>query len=88
MLIGLAGRAGVGKTTIANMAYSELPNLYLTLGGYILNNFGLLSGNWGLMRSCRSEAKTSMQHDEDAVSIIIEALWEKLRQTHKLRVVK
>lgn len=76
------------KTTIANMAYSELPNLYLSLGGYILNNFGLLSGNWELMRSCRSEAKASMQHDEDAVSIIIEALWEKLRKTHKLRVVK
>jgi hypothetical protein len=76
------------KTTIANMAFSELPNLYLTLGGYILNNFGLLSGNWELMRSCRSEAGTTLQHDEDAVGIIVGALWEKLRQTHKLRVVK
>ena len=76
------------KTTIANMAFSELPNLHLTLGGYILNNFGLLSGNWELMRSCRSEAKTTLQHDEEAVGIIIEALWEKLQQTHKLRVVK
>jgi hypothetical protein len=76
------------KTTIANMAFSELPNLHLTLGGYILNNFGLLSGNWELMRSCRSIAKIPMQHDEDAIGIIIEELWEKLRQTHKLRVVK
>ena len=76
------------KTTIANMAFSELPNLHLTLGGYILNNFGLLSGNWELMRSCRSIARTPLQHDEDAIGIIIEELWEKLRQTHKLRVVK
>ena len=76
------------KTTIANMAISELPNLHLTLGVYILNNFGLLSGNWELMRSCRSIAKTALQHDEDAVAIIIKALWEKLQQTHKLRVIK
>ena len=76
------------KTTIANMAFSELPNLHLTLGGYILNKFGLLSGNWELMRSCRSEARTTLQHDEEAVGIIIEALWEKLQKTHKLRVVK
>ena len=76
------------KTTIANMAFSELPNLHLILGGYILNNFGLLSGNWELMRSCRSITKTPMQHDEDAIGIIIEELWEKLRKSHKLRVVK
>jgi hypothetical protein len=76
------------KTTIANMAFSELPNLHLTLGAYILNNFGIISGNWELMRSCRSETKTPLQHDEDAVGIIIEALWRKLQQTHKLRVVK
>jgi hypothetical protein len=76
------------KTTIANMAISELPNLHLTLGVYILNNFGLLSGNWELMKSCRSEANTALQHDEDAVGIIIKALWEKLQRTHKLRIIK
>ena len=76
------------KTTIANMTHVELPNLHLTLGGYILNNFGLLSGNWELMRSCRSKTKYNLEHDEDAVGVILEALWEKLQQTHKLRVVK
>ena len=76
------------KTTIANMAISELPNLHLTLGAYILNEFGLISGNWELMRSCRAATKTPLQHDEDAVGIILEALWRKLQQTHKLRVVK
>jgi hypothetical protein len=76
------------KTTVANMSHDELPNLHLTLGGYILNNFGLLSGNRELMISCRTKAKTILQHDEDAVGIIIDALWERLRQTHRLRVVK
>jgi len=76
------------KTTVANMSYDELPNLHLTLGGYILNNFGILSGNWELMRSCRAKSQNTLQHEEDAVGIIIDALWEKLRKTHKLRVIK
>ena len=76
------------KTTVANMSHVELPNLHLTLGGYILNNFGLLSGNWELIKSCRAKSKDTLQHEEDAVGIIIDALWEKLQETHKLRVVK
>ena len=76
------------KTTVANMSHVELPNLHLTLGGYILNNFGLLSGNWELLKSCRAMSNKPLHHDEDAVGIIIDALWEKLQQTHKLRVIK
>jgi hypothetical protein len=76
------------KITVANMSYDEIPNLHLTLGGYILNNFGLLSGNWELMKSCRARSMAALQHEEDAVGIILDALWEKLQQTHKLRVVK
>jgi len=76
------------KTTVANMSQDELPNLYLTLGGYIMNNFGLLSGNHKLLESCRLAADGSFQHEEDAVAIIIKALWQKLKQTHRLRVIK
>jgi len=76
------------KTTMANMSPDELPNLYLSLGDYIMNNFDLLSGNHKLMESCRLEADGSFRHQEDAVAIIIKALWQKLRQTHKLRVIK
>jgi hypothetical protein len=76
------------KTTVANMSQIELPNLHLTLGRYLMNNFGLLSGNQELLKSCRSAVKEVLQHEEDAVAIIIDALWKKLQQTHKLRVVK
>ena len=76
------------KTTVANMSPDELPNLYLSIGDYIMNNFGLLSGNTELIESCRLEADGPFQREEDAVAIIIKALWQKLRQTHKLRVVK
>jgi len=48
----------------------------------------LLSGNQELMNSCRSASKKMLQHEEDAVFVIIDALWEKLQQTHKLRVIK
>ena len=76
------------KATVANMSRNELPGLHLSLGGYIMNNFGLLSGNRELMNSCRSVSKELLRHEEDAVTVIITAFWDKLRQTHKLRVIK
>ena len=76
------------KTTVANMSHAELPNLYLTLGRYIINNFGLLTGNRELIESCREASKEIFQHEEDAVGVIINALWEELQQTYKLRVIK
>lgn len=76
------------KATVANMLEDDLPQLYLRLGDYILNKFGLLSGNTKLMESCRLEAAGRLQTEEDAVTLIIKALWQNLQQTHKLRVVK
>jgi len=76
------------KISVANMSAVELPNLHVTLGAYVLDNFDLLSGNWELMKSCRAKSKTALQHNEDAVGIILDAIWEELRKTHKLRVVK
>jgi hypothetical protein len=29
-----------------------------------------------------------LRHEEDAATVIITTLWEKLQQTHKLRVIK
>ena len=76
------------KITVANMSRNELPALHYSLGQYILNNFGLLSGNREMMKSCRSASKKLLRHEEDAVTFIITALWKKLQQTHKLRVIK
>jgi Circularly permutated YpsA SLOG family/Domain of unknown function (DUF6794) len=76
------------KTTIANMLADELPNLYLTLGGYIINTFGLMAGNAKLLDSCRRAAEGKKEHEEEAAAVIIRAVWQKLQQTHKLRVVK
>lgn len=76
------------KITVANMSRKELSGLHSNLGRFIMDNFGLLSGNRELMKSCRSVSKDVLLQEEDAVGVIIAALWDKLRRTHKLRVVK
>ncbi|MFC1577628.1 YpsA SLOG family protein [Thermodesulfobacteriota bacterium] len=76
------------RTTISHMDEGELINLHHSLGEYIRNEFGLWSGNDDLMSSCCAIAKMDKVHEDTASTIIIEKLWERLRDTHKLRIVK
>lgn len=76
------------KATIANLSHDELPSLHRSLGDYIVNTFGLLSHNPELLASCRQKSGGDFQREEDAAAVIIEALWDKLQQTHRLRVLK
>ena len=76
------------KTLISNLAEDELINLHIYPGDYIRNEFGLWSGNEDLMASCCTIAKMDKIHEDTASTIIIEELWKKLRETHKLRLVK
>jgi len=75
------------KVIIANMTKGELTSLHMTLGTYIRNRFGLWTGNKALLDSCRSYSGLDDIHTDDASSIIIRALWDKLRKTYKLRIV-
>ena len=76
------------KTTMANMTETELVNLEVTLGKYIMNQFGLWSGNRALIQSCRTFSENDFNNEEEAAKVIIQALWQRLQNTHKLRVVK
>ena len=76
------------KTKIAKMYEEDLSALPLTMGQYIREQFGLGRGNEELMESCCSLAEEDDIHAETASMVIIEALWERLRETHGLRVVK
>lgn len=76
------------KITIANIAEVELSVLHTTIGEYIRNQFGLWSGNEDLMASCCFIAKRDKVSEDEASSIIIRELWKRLRETHKMRVVK
>jgi len=76
------------KAKIAKMGEYDLSALPLTMGQYIREQFGLGRGNEKLMESCCSISGEDDLHEETASMVIIEALWQKLRQTHALRVLK
>lgn len=76
------------KVVIANMTYDELADLNSNFGAYIRNAFRLWSGNHELMESCRFVSKNKKLNVDEASFAIIDALWEKLRKTHKLKVIK
>jgi hypothetical protein len=76
------------KVIIANMTYDELVTLNSNFGAYIRNSFSLCSGNDELMESCRFVSKDKKLNPDSASFAIIDALWEILRKTHKLKVVK
>ncbi len=76
------------KVVIANMTYDELVDLNSNLGAYIRNAFRLWSGNLELMESCRFAVKDKSINVDGASFAIIDNLWEKLRKTHKLKVIK
>jgi len=76
------------KATVANMTEDELPTLYLPLGNYIRNNFGLLNENNELISDCRFLLKKDSANEDDCSVLIIEKLWERLNNTHRLRIVK
>lgn len=76
------------KVIIANMTPDELIDLNSNLGAYIRNAFRLRSGNHELMESCRFVSKSKKLNVDEASFAIIDAMWEKLRKTHKLKVIK
>ena len=75
------------KSTITKMTEADLNNLHPTLGLSIRNRF-LYPRNDKLLESCREVVKDKYLHWDQAASIIIRELWKKLRETHKIRVVK
>jgi hypothetical protein len=76
------------KTTIANMDEAELIRLNSYLGRHILDRFGLWSGNEELVESCLAVANYPLNTEDDAVKVIIKKLWQELKETHRLRIIK
>ncbi len=75
------------KNTIANMDEADLINLHFSLGLSIRNRF-FYPRNEQLLESCRFVSKDKYLHWDQASTVIIKKLWEKLRETHKLKIVK
>lgn len=79
------------RVTIANMSLGELGRLDNTIGEYIRLKFGLNIGNTELMASCRFVGRLTLRDagkKNAAEIVIIRSLWDRLRRTHKLRIVE
>jgi hypothetical protein len=76
------------RATIANMPESELIKLNASLARYILNKFSLWSGNQNLVESCQTKVDYPLHNEDDAAAVIVKELWHKLKETHKLRIIK
>lgn len=75
------------KTKIANMSEVDLVKLNMSWGIYIRNEFRL-EGNDPLLISLKSYASVNTMTPEQASYIIIKELWEKLQNSHVLKIVK
>jgi len=76
------------KAVIARMDKHEFGSLQSILGKRIEAEFGLLSGNEGLMQSSRYALKKYEVHEDEIFALIIRELWKRLKETHALRIVK
>ena len=76
------------KTAIANLAENDLATLQFSLGTYIGREFGIWSGNRELLDSCEFVSGDIYLHSDFAPTVITVELWNRLQQTHRLRVAK
>ena len=76
------------RATIANMAVGELASLNVTLGDYINRNFDLYLEGSALLTDCRRRSGQWTLAPEAAAAFIVRRLWERLRDTHRIRIIK
>jgi hypothetical protein len=74
------------KVEIAGMPEYDLDILYPSLGLYIRDKYGLSHGV-SLLDACRQLSGDSNLQADDAAIFIIKKLWEKLKETYRMRIV-
>lgn len=76
------------KAHIANMAKAELGSLHFSLGTYINNRFGLYSSGSALLTDCKDRSGRLYLSPEEAAAVIIRFLWERFKETYRVRLVR
>ena len=76
------------RVILAGLAEADLDYLYVAMTKEITKEFRLPGGNPELLASCRDFALTHDYDLDDPVMIIVRALWEDIKNTHMLRIVK
>lgn len=75
------------KTKIANMSEGDLVKLNMSWGIYIRTEFRL-KGNDPLLNALKYYTGVNTVTPDQASYIIIKELWEKLQNSHVLKIVK
>ena len=76
------------RVRLANFDKEDLRVINYSLSIFIRNQLFMKDINKELFKSCRAVSGNKNLNESTAALFIIEKLWEKLRDTHKLRVVK
>lgn len=76
------------RTLLANLRKEELAPLQLTLGLYIKKKLDTWLKDETLARSCVQAAEKENLDTSNMPMVIIKLMWKRLRDTHRLRVVK
>ncbi len=76
------------RVYIAGLEKKDLGLIHGLLGSYIRQDFGLFRGNMELIESCRKVSGIRGLTADQVPLVIMKALWQRLKATHALRVVK
>lgn len=76
------------KAAIANMTSGELISLHSTLGSYINSHFDLYTADTSLLTDCQRRSGQWDLAPKDAAAVIIRSLWDRMRATYRIRIVK
>ena len=78
------------RVSIADLKEHELKILQLVMGKYMKYRIDQLSvpGNSELLKECQEKSGDKSLDDVGASVFILKQIWKRLRETHRLRVVK
>jgi hypothetical protein len=74
------------KVRFAEMSDTDFEMIHPSMSVYVIKNYGL----WGdspLLSACRELSGNKDLTPEEAALLVIKKLWEKLRDTHRMRLV-
>jgi hypothetical protein len=76
------------RSTMANLREEELPSLQLTLGLYIKRLLDRWPHDDTFTASCITASREEGMDESSLTMMLIKKLWKKLKETHRLRVLK
>jgi hypothetical protein len=78
----------MARTRLAKMTPEELDLFNHIVGLQIAKDFRLWSGNDALLQACMTATEATGDDDLEPSKVIVRAMWQKLQETHVLRLVQ